>query len=83
MYKQILSYTQANPSKIQSLSLAQEIFDNSYNGSCYGFVDYMVGRIMTSRIKNQNFTCVDYWGPANIAFAYKKGWKHAENITKT
>lgn len=68
---------------MEKIKLAQNIFEKSFKGECFGFVDYMVGRIMMSRIKSQNITCVDYWGPANIAFAYKKDWKHAKNITKT
>ena len=68
---------------MQYLNLAKKIFEQSYRGKCFGFVDYMVGRVMLGSVKFQNVTCVDYWGPASIAFAYRKNWEHAKNITET
>jgi hypothetical protein len=68
---------------MQYINVAKTIFEQSYNGKCFGFVDYMVGSVLLSSAKAQNITCVDYWAPASIAFAYRKNWKHAKNITET
>ena len=68
---------------MQYINVASTIFEQAYKGSCFGFVDHMVGKVLLSSVKSQNISCVDYWAPASIAFAYRKNWVHGDAVTST
>lgn len=68
---------------MQYIATADQIFNKAYQGKCFGFVDHMVGSVLIGSYKSQNISCVDYWAPASIAFAYRKNWKYAKPITDT
>ncbi len=68
---------------MQYLSLAADIFDQSYKGNCFGFVDGMVGKLLLSGVDSKNISCIDRFAPAGIAFAHRKNWIYSKNVTNT